>query len=43
MKMVGGMRKTRHRGRERVDWMFVFTAAAYDLVGMRNLAAIPKP
>ena len=41
MKTVGGMRKTRHKGRERVDWMFVFTAAAYNLVRMRNLAASP--
>ncbi len=36
-KTVGLMRKTRHRGTERVDWMFVFTAAAYNLVRMRNL------
>ena len=38
MKTVGLMRKTRHRGRERVDWMFTFTAAAYNLIRMRNLA-----
>lgn len=38
MKTVGLMRKTRHRGRERVDWMFTFTAAAYNLTRMRNLA-----
>jgi transposase len=37
-KTVGLMRKTRHRGVERVDWMFVFTAAAYNLVRIRNLA-----
>ena len=36
-KTVGLMRKTRHRGTERVDWMFVFTAAAFNLVRMRNL------
>ena len=38
-KTVGLMRKTRHRGTERVDWMFIFTAAAFNLVRMRNLEA----
>ncbi|MCA9519897.1 MAG: IS5 family transposase [Myxococcales bacterium] len=38
MKTVGLMRKTRHRGRRRVNWVFTFTAAAYNLVRMRNLA-----
>jgi transposase len=37
MKTVGVLRKTRHRGLERVSWMFTFTAAAYNLVRMRNL------
>ncbi len=41
MKTVGGMRKTRHRGTERVGWMFVFTAAVYNLVRIRNLVAVP--
>ena len=36
-KTVGGMRKTLHRGVERVGWMFVFQTAAYNLVRMRNL------
>ncbi|MCH7824217.1 MAG: transposase, partial [Acidobacteria bacterium] len=36
-KTIGLMRKTRHRGTERVDWMFIFTAAAFNLVRMRNL------
>jgi transposase len=39
MKTVGLMRKTRHRGQRKVSWAFVFTAAAYNLVRMRNLAA----
>jgi len=39
MKTIRLMRKTRHRGIERVDWSFVFTAAAYDLVRMRTLVA----
>jgi transposase len=37
MKTVGTLRKTRHRGRQRVGAVFVFTAAAYNLVRMRNL------
>ena len=41
MKTVGLMRKTRHRGRPKVDWVFTFTAAAYNLVRMRNLAEAP--
>ncbi|MFH1679361.1 MAG: IS5 family transposase [Candidatus Eisenbacteria bacterium] len=36
MKTIGLMRKTRHRGRERVGWMFVFTVAVYDLIRIRN-------
>jgi transposase len=39
MKTVGLMRKTRHRGVERVNWMFTFVLAAYNLVRMRNLAS----
>ena len=39
LKTIGVMRKTRHRGKMRVGWMFTFTAAAYNLVRMRNLAA----
>ena len=39
MKTVALFRKTRHRGRERVKWMFVFAAAAYNLVRMRKLRA----
>lgn len=37
MKTVGGMRKLRHRGLELVGWMFTFTAAAYNMVRIRNL------
>ena len=37
MKTVGTMRKTRHRGTDRVGWMFTFTAAVYNLVRIRNL------
>ena len=41
LKTVGGLRKTRHRGLARVDWMFSFALAAYNLVRMRNLAPAP--
>ncbi len=37
MKSIGLLRKVRHRGLERVSWMFTFTAAAYNLVRIRNL------
>jgi hypothetical protein len=39
LKTVGGLRKTRHRGVERVGWMFTFALAVYNLARMRNLAA----
>ena len=39
MKTVGGVRKLRHRGGARVNWQFVFTAAVYNLVRLRNLQA----
>jgi IS5 family transposase len=37
LKTVAGLRKTRHRGVARVDWVFTFAPAAYNLVRMRNL------
>jgi len=37
LKTVALMRKTRHRGTRRVDWMFTFALAAYNLVRIRNL------
>lgn len=39
LKTVAMLRKTRHRGKKRVGWMFTFAAAAYNLVRMRNLLA----
>jgi hypothetical protein len=41
LKTVGLMRKTRHRGTRRVDWMFTFALAAYNLVRIRNLTTQP--
>ncbi len=40
MKTVGRMRKLRHRGLELVNWMFTLSAAAYNLVRIRNLAMV---
>lgn len=40
MKTVGLLRRLRHRGGGRVDWIFSFTAAAYNLIRWRNLTAI---
>ena len=37
MKTVGGLRKLRHRGGARVNWQFLFAAAAYNMVRMRTL------
>jgi transposase len=39
MKTVAPLRKTRHRGRALVGWLFVFTAAAYNLVRLPKLLA----
>lgn len=39
LKTVGLFRKTRHKGVPRVDWMFTYTVAAYNLVRMRTLLA----
>jgi transposase len=41
IKTIAGLRKTKHRGKKRVGWMFTFAAAAYNLVRMRNLAQAP--
>jgi transposase len=37
IKVPGGLRKTRHRGLERVGWGFAFTAAAYNLIRIPKL------
>src|SRR3989454_4852191 len=42
LKTIALMRKLRHRGVSKVDWIFTFACAAYNLVRMRNLAtAVP--
>lgn len=39
IKTIAGLRKTRHRGRRLVEWFFVLTAAAYNLVRLPKLLA----
>jgi transposase len=39
LKTIALMRKVRHRGLEKVGWVFTFAAAAYNLVRMKNLLA----
>lgn len=40
LKAIAGLRKTRHRGAQRVGWVFTFAATAYNLVRMRKLLPI---
>ena len=42
IKTVGGLRKTRHRGRGLVEWFFVLTAIAYNLVRIPKLLAATR-
>jgi transposase len=39
MKTIGTLRKTRHRGRALVEWFFVLTAAAYNLIRIPKILA----
>jgi transposase len=43
LKTIALLRKVRHRGTLKVDWMFTFACAAYKLVRMRNLMANTRP
>ena len=40
LKTIGLMRKTRHRGTERVGWMFKFSLAVFNLVRIKNLVDV---
>ena len=40
MKTVARMRKVRHRGQKRVEWIFTWAAAPYNLVRIRNLIRV---
>jgi hypothetical protein len=41
LKTVAGLRKTRHRDVARVEWIYTFALAGYNLVRMRNLLPAP--
>jgi transposase len=41
LKTIALLRKVRHRGLFKVDWVFTFACAAYNLVRLRNLAVQP--
>jgi IS5 family transposase len=38
LKTVALLRKVRHRGLPKVDWIFTFACAIYNLVRLRNLS-----
>src|SRR5438128_7493098 len=40
LKTIALLRKVRHRGILKVDWVFSFACAAYNLVRMRNLSRV---
>jgi transposase len=42
IKTVAGQDKTKFRGRDRVGWAFTFAAAAYNLVRLPKLMAVPS-
>jgi transposase len=42
MKTVAGLRKTRHRGRPLVEWFFVLTAAAYNIIRIPKILAATR-
>lgn len=42
LKTVGLMRKARHRGVQRLSWMFILATAAYNLIRIRNLITCPE-
>ena len=41
LKTIALLRKVRHRGLDKVDWVFAFACAAYNLLRMRNLSIQP--
>jgi transposase len=43
LKTIALLRKVRHRGTLKVDWMLTLACAAYNLVRMRNLMAAAVP
>ena len=41
LKTVGLLHKVRHRGEPKVQWVFVFATAIYNLIRIRNLSEAP--
>ena len=41
LKQTGPLRQVKLRGPEKVDWLFVFSCAAYSLIRLPNLIAQP--
>jgi hypothetical protein len=39
MKQIGSLRKVKLRGLAKVEWLFVFTCAAYNLLRISKLKA----
>lgn len=37
IKAAAGLRKTRHKGTDRIDWVFALNAAAYNLIRLPKL------
>ncbi len=37
IRTAAGLRKTRHKGTNRIDWVFALNAAAYNLIRMPKL------
>jgi transposase len=42
-KTIAGLRKMRHRGLPKVGWQFTLTMAAYNLIRLPKLLALPVP
>lgn len=40
MKTVAWLRKARYKGGEKIDWLFTLSAAACNMVRMRNLGVV---
>jgi transposase len=41
LKTIGLLHKLRHKGEDRVNWIFVFAIAVYNLLRIRNLIEVP--
>ena len=42
LKTIALLRRVRHRGLGKVDWVLTFACAAYNLVRLRNLSLQPE-